>query len=512
MRNGVVAIVVALTTVLVLFAGCAGKATTTSSFETATTSSPSSASQAAFSVPAPELQPGHSWLRSMDITGKVSAGPFSFPLDEHGTLGAVILADGYTHKGNPAMVAVDLIGPEGARTLTSMEIAGASLVDTVLLAELSLGDLQFLRDCQTDPAKCPTDLGPFTEGSGSATTAGFDFPLEPGKEWNSSDTPEGFTGTMHFVVTGQSTQKLLGQDVDVVHMNVTGSYVIDQRDGPGRVTGTLDIDGTVDYSPQFKTQTDQRTHEVYRMTYSEGGQATKVDMDARVHLALVAADMTTQEGLDPVDLYDAFGFSGRYLEVAAKPAGAGKVDVTIEATETPLTDVSWTLLAPGGAPVEEGATRTFQLTLGEGVYTLRSEARHEGRLLVEDETEITASGVVAKGPGTPVEVKETVTCDPFVLNLPGGVSQGACPTVEIELGEELVVIRATSRTNTTMPGVSGTLELLDPSGAVAATAEATADGTVTFEPENPLEPGTWQVRFRPEVAVQATVYFHVQAE
>ena len=511
MRKGGLAIAVALTTVAVLFAGCSGKGTTETGQDTATTTTASTSAQAAFSVPAPQLHPGHSVLRSMDITGKVSAGALSFPVDEHSTMGAVILADGYTNKANPAFVAVELLGPEGARTLAEMQIAGAALIDSVLLAELDLGYLQFLRDCQGEPSKCPKDLSPFTQGAES-TLAGFSFPLEPGKEWDSSGAPEGITGSMHFLVTGQSREKVLGRDVDVVHMNVTGSYTIDQRDGSSRVSGTLDIDGTIDYSAEFKTQTQQRTHEVYHMTFTEDGQSVKVDMDARVRLALVAADMEVMPGLDPVDLYDAFRLGGRSLDVTAKPAGAGKVDVTIDAVETPLSEVSWTLLAPGGEEVESGASRTFQVTLGEGVYLLQSEARHSDRLLVADETEITASGVVKKGPGTPVEVKETVTCDAFVLNLPGGISQGSCPAVEIELGEDLTVVHATSRANTTMPGVSGTLELLDPSGAVVASADATADGTLTFEPDDALVDGTWKVRFRPQAGVQMTVYFHVQAE
>ncbi len=424
--------------------------------------------------------------------GTIDYGEGPEQLDSTYWQGIHLVASGYTVGGKPVLLGAMLYAFGGSTTLADAKPSGAVLMNAETLATQRYENLQFLHACQADPTTCPTELDD-AYGEGSPENVELQFPLDVGKSW-STPSPDAFLkGQTDSRVVGEVELLVFGDSVATVHVRSFGNYTF-REDGEDR---TIQVKWDTYYSDAHKAAVHETAVVSAALMDGKGGPSS---FNATIERTLVELSLEEVAEPDAVDLYDQLGLWGRRVYPQVSYAGKGKYDITVVASEVPLSGVRAVLLDANRKIVSEHGGLEFDLNLGAGSYILRTEATHNGRILASYERALVAM----------LSTSGSVDCDTPSANPFGVPVAGSCPDFSFQVKPGPVSLSVYAFVSDALfVGNSGTLALVDDDGAVIASETISGAGVLMLSEAPEENRGTWTLRFTPDDGVQVTVEYDV---
>lgn len=444
----------------------------------------------AFSIGAPEFQPGDAWMWRWVDNGTVDSGDGPVSSTHTWWEGARLLSNSYTKDGANVAVGTRFYSTKQT-TLATAKGQGAAMLDPATLDMQSLGDFKPLHACQSNPATCPTTLD-ITAPQGFTGSVPMHFPLTPGATWTTRSADPATLGSVSSRVVGLQNVTVVGRTVLAVHVRAYGNYTLSNHGE----TATLHIVWDADYSPEYLAV----VREVLRGT----GEFTTKDgtgtFDGTTERTLDEFARQPQAEPDPVDLYDDLGLYGRHIYVSYRRVGADLYNITVTPKEVPLDGVHLVVLDAERNVVSEHAELNFTLRLDPGSYILRAEALHNGRVLASYEYPVAQF----------LQKFGISSCATPTANPPVAPSTGVCSDFPVVLRPGTLSLTIRANVNDITPTqTTGKLELLDAAGAIVQSITIVGRGDLILPSVPEGHRGTWNVRFIPDESVQARVFYQI---
>ncbi len=445
-----------------------------------------------FSVDAPTLRPGHAWLWKSDVRDIVQNGEGTHNDTRTFWEGMRVVSTSHTLDANPVALAVRLDATSPPSLATAKAAVGMA-IDLGTLQEQYVWNLDSLHACQAEPSTCPRNF-PAAAGRGpSLEHVSLRFPLTPGATWETVSTEDGVTGTARSKVIGQEDAVVVGASVKVIHVRTTADIEAVADDFSANYVATWDSY----YSPAHLAVARETTTLTGTAMTPDG--AVKLKQTTQSELTEVSLAATSEP--DGVDLYDGLGLYGRHIFAQVNEIATDRFKVAIDPTEVPLADIHSKLLDADGKIVAENDALEFDLDVGGGTYTLRTEAIHKDRVIASYE-----HAVVNR-----ISTSETLTCELGDANPPAGQSVGSCPDYVFQVRPGDLSFHAQLHvTDALLGGDVGTLQLRDSAGAVVASTRVQGWGYLDLPDAPDAHRGTWTLRYLPDNAVQPDLSYRVQ--